>query len=50
MDSGEKYEESAWGFYDKIGYNRLGIIPKMFDERDAMVWMRFLNISLTVKL
>lgn len=46
LNSGPRYEESGWGFYDKLqpqGFHRVDIIEKMYGEGgDAPVWRKVL--------
>jgi len=47
LNSGPRYKETGWGFYDKQpGYTRVGIAEKMYGEGgDAPVWSKVLEGS-----
>lgn len=43
LDSGPRYEKTAWGFYDKKGFTRVGIAKDRYGEGgDAPVWEKIL--------
>lgn len=45
LDSGPRYKDSGWGFYDKLsGFSRVGIAVKLYGEGgDAPVWHKVLT-------
>lgn len=43
LDSGPRYKESGHGFYDKQGYQRIGVNKDFYGEGgDAVVWQKLL--------
>jgi len=44
LNSGPRYRDTGWGFYDKLeGYKRVGVIEDMYGEdKDAVVWRKLL--------
>ena len=44
FNSGPRYKDTAWGFYDKLpGYSRVGVAEKLYGEGgDAPVWSKVL--------
>ena len=46
LNSGPRYSESGWGFYDKIGFDRVGVIVEYYGEGgNAQVWRKSLIFS-----
>lgn len=46
LDSGPRYAETGWGFYDKMSYLRVGELKNRYGEgRDAPVWRKELNLK-----
>ena len=44
LNSGPRYKETGWGFYDKQpGYERVGVAEKMYRTGDAPVWSKVLQ-------
>lgn len=44
LNSGPRYRNTGWGFYDKIGYERIGVAKDYYAPgRDAPVWQRALQ-------
>lgn len=44
LDSGPRYKESGHGFYDKMGYQRVGVNKDFYGEGgDAVVWQKLLT-------
>lgn len=47
INSGPRYKDTGWGFYDKLpGYNRVGISEEHYGKNgDAPVWQKILNTN-----
>lgn len=47
LNSGPRYKDSGWGFYDNLpGYGRVGIATKLYGEGgDAPVWRKVLDYN-----
>lgn len=45
LNSGPRYKDSGWGFYDKLeGFQRIGVAEKLYGENgDAPVWHKVLT-------
>lgn len=45
LNSGPRYKDTGWGFYDRLeGYRRVGIAEKMYGEGgDAVAWRKILE-------
>jgi ribosomal protein S18 acetylase RimI-like enzyme len=43
LNSGPRYQKTAWGFYDQLpGFQRVGIAEKLYGDRNAPVWRKIL--------
>lgn len=43
LNSGPRYKYSGWGFYDKVGYERIGVARNYYGrDYDAPVWCKIL--------
>ncbi|MEK9171437.1 MAG: GNAT family N-acetyltransferase [Patescibacteria group bacterium] len=43
LNSGPRYQKTAWGFYDQLpGFQRVGIAEKLYGDRNAPVWRKLL--------
>lgn len=46
LNSGPRYKDSGWGFYDRIGYKRVGWLPNLYGSGyHAMVWKKDLRVT-----
>jgi ribosomal protein S18 acetylase RimI-like enzyme len=45
LNSGPRYKDTGWGFYDKIGYSKAGIARRYYGFYDAPVWRKKLQSS-----
>ena len=43
LNSGPRYQQTAWGFYDQLpGFKRVGVAEKLYGDRNAPVWRKIL--------
>jgi ribosomal protein S18 acetylase RimI-like enzyme len=41
LNSGPRYSETGWGFYDRLGFDRVGVIVEYYGEGgNAQVWRK----------